>query len=168
MVWDIERSQSNTIVPFTWQTDTCMGQWHYDRGVYDLKEYKTAQTIIHTLIGVVNKNGNLMLNIPLCDDGSIDKQEHRVVEDIGVWMRANSDSIYETRPWKIFGEGPVQEDATAQSAQGFNKGKGKPFSDKDVRFAIKRQLSFCNDYLVAENWTGTFKELTFGECLPHL
>lgn len=137
MVWDIERGQSNAIEPFTWQTDTCIGQWHYDRGVYDRKEYKTAQTVIHTLIDVVSKNGNLMLNIPVRGDGTIDEVERKVVEDIGVWMKANSESIYETRPWKIFGEGPAQEGAAALSAQGFNEGKGKPFSDKDVRFAVK-------------------------------
>ena len=143
MVWDIERGQSNAIEPFTWQTDTCIGQWHYDRGVYDRKEYKTAQTVIHTLIDVVSKNGNLMLNIPVRGDGSIDELERKVVEDIGIWMKANSESIYETRPWKIFGEGPAQEGAAALSAQGFNEGKGKPFSDKDVRFAVKGNNIFA-------------------------
>jgi alpha-L-fucosidase len=137
MVWDIERGQSNAIEPLTWQTDTCIGQWHYHRGVYERKEYKTAQTVIHTLIDVVSKNGNLMLNIPVRGDGTIDELERKVVEDIGVWMRANSESIYETRPWKIFGEGPAQEGAAALSAQGFNEGKGKPFTEKDVRFVVK-------------------------------
>jgi len=137
IIWDIERGQSNDIEPFTWQTDTCIGQWHYDRGVYDRKDYKTAQMVIHTLIDVVSKNGNLMLNIPVRGDGSIDELERKIVEDIGVWMRANSESIYETRPWKIFGEGPAQDGAAALTAQGFNEGKGKPFSDMDVRFVVK-------------------------------
>ncbi|MFL9844273.1 alpha-L-fucosidase [Flavobacterium rhizosphaerae] len=143
MVWDIERGQSNAIEPLTWQTDTCIGQWHYDRGIYDRKEYKTAQTVIHTLIDVVSKNGNLMLNIPVRGDGSIDELERKVVEDIGVWMRANSESIYGSRPWKIFGEGPAQEGAAELTAQGFNEGKGKPFTDKDIRFVIKENNLFA-------------------------
>jgi len=84
-----------------------------------------------------------MLNIPLRGDGSIDELERKVVEDIGVWMRANGDSIYGTRPWKIFGEGPAQEGAAALSAQGFNEGKGKPFTDKDIRFVVKGENLFA-------------------------
>lgn len=143
IIWDIERGQSNNIEPFTWQTDTCIGDWHYDRRIYERKGYKTAKTVIHTLIDVVSKNGNLMLNIPLRGDGSIDELERKVVEDIGVWMRANGESIYGTRPWKIFGEGPAQEGAAALSAQGFNEGKGKPFTDKDIRFVVKDESLFA-------------------------
>ncbi len=143
IIWDIERGQSNNIEPFTWQTDTCIGDWHYNRELYDRKGYKTAKTVIHTLIDVVSKNGNLMLNIPLRGDGSIDELERKVVEDVGIWMRANGESIYGTRPWKIFGEGPAQEGAAALSAQGFNEGKGKPFTDKDIRFVVKGENLFA-------------------------
>ncbi len=137
LVWDIERGQSNGIEPLPWQTDTCIGDWHYNRGVYDRKGYKTAKTVIQTLVDVVSKNGNLLVNIPVRGDGTIDELERQVVEDIGKWMKLNSESIYGTRPWKIFGEGPAQEAAAALSAQGFNEGKGKPFTAKDIRFVTK-------------------------------
>ncbi|MGQ7854481.1 alpha-L-fucosidase [Pedobacter sp. WC2501] len=143
MVWDIERGQSNSIEPLPWQTDTCIGDWHYDRGIYDRKAYKTPKMIIHTLIDVVSKNGNLMLNIPVRGDGSIDELERKTVEDIGIWMDANGDSIYGTRPWKIFGEGPAQKQAAALSAQGFNEGKGKPFTQEDIRFTTKGKTLFA-------------------------
>ena len=143
MVWDIERGQSNSIEPLPWQTDTCIGDWHYDRGIYDRKAYKKPKAIIHTLVDVVSKNGNLMLNIPVRGDGSIDELERKIVEDIGVWINANADSVFGTRPWKIFGEGPAQKEAAALSAQGFNEGKGKPFSHEDVRFCIKGKTLFA-------------------------
>lgn len=143
MVWDIERGQSNDIEPLPWQTDTCIGDWHYDRSLYTRKGYKTAKTVIHTLIDVVSKNGNLMLNIPIRGDGTIDELERKVVEDIGVWMRANGESIYGTRPWKIFGEGPAQLNAAKLSGQGFNEGKGKPFTEADIRFVIKGEQLFA-------------------------
>jgi len=54
----------------------------------------------------VSKNGNLMRNIPVKGDGSIDELERAIVEEIRVWMNLNGDSIYDTRPWKFFGEGP--------------------------------------------------------------
>lgn len=159
MVWDIERGQSNQIEPFVWQTDTCIGNWHYDRGVYNGKHYKTAKTVVHTLVDVVSKNGNLLLNIPVRGNGSIDELERKVVEDIARWMKANSESIYGTRPWKIFGEGPAQEGAAALSAQGFNEGKGRAFTSRDVRFATKGDTLFATVMGWPENGKATIKSL---------
>lgn len=137
MVWDIERGQSNVIEPFTWQTDTCIGGWHYDKRIYDGKWYKSAKTVIHTLADIVSKNGNLLLNIPVKGNGSIDDQEVAILEEIATWMKTNSECIYDTRPWKVYGEGPAMEGAAALSAQGFNEGKGKPFAAGDMRFTVK-------------------------------
>jgi alpha-L-fucosidase len=137
MVWDIERGQSNAIEPLPWQTDTCIGSWHYDRRIYDNKGYKSAQTVVHTLIDVVSKNGNLLLSVPVRGNGTIDEQERAIVEEIGRWMAVNGEGIYDTRPWSVFGEGPVMETAAPISAQGFNEGKNKPFTSADVRFTVK-------------------------------
>lgn len=143
MVWDIERGQSNQIEAQPWQTDTCIGGWHYDRRIYDHNQYKSAKTVIHTLIDVVSKNGNLMLNIPVRGDGTIDDKERAVVEEIAAWMQINSESIYSTRPWKTFGEGPAIESAAPLSAQGFNEGKGKPFGPEDIRFVTKGKALYA-------------------------
>jgi alpha-L-fucosidase len=137
MVWDIERGQSDRIEPFVWQTDTCIGSWHYDRRIYDQKRYKSARTIIHTLADVVSKNGNLLLSVPLRGDGTIDAEELLVVEGIATWMQQNSEAIFGTRPWKIFGEGPAIESTAPLSGPGFNEGKGKPFGPEDIRFTTK-------------------------------
>jgi alpha-L-fucosidase len=159
IVWDIEKGQSNSIEPLPWQTDTCIGNWHYDRGVYDKKKYKSAKTVIHTLIDVVSKNGNLMLNIPVRGDGSIDELEREIVKEIGVWMKLNSKSVYETRPWKIFGEGPQQESAGALTAQGFNEGKGKPYTSEDIRFAQKDKTLYATVMGWPENGIAIIKSL---------
>ncbi|NLR68799.1 alpha-L-fucosidase [Chitinophaga varians] len=143
MIWDIERGQSNEIEPLPWQTDTCIGAWHYDRRLFDNKRYKSAKTVIHTLADVVSKNGNLLLNIPVRGDGSIDSEERAVVEQIAAWMQVNSEAIYGTRPWKVFGEGPAMESAVALNAQGFNEGKGKPFVAEDIRFTTKGKTLYA-------------------------
>jgi alpha-L-fucosidase len=143
MVWDIERGQSNAIEPLPWQTDTCLGQWHYDRRVYDNNHYKSAKTVIHTLVDIISKNGNLMLNVPLRGDGSIDDKELAIVEGIGKWIAINGEGVYGTRPWKVFGEGPAIESAAPLSAQGFNEGKGKPFGPADIRFVVKGKTLYA-------------------------
>ncbi len=143
MVWDIERGQSNAIEPLPWQTDTCIGSWHYNKPIYTNHKYKSAKTVVHTLIDVVSKNGNLCLSVPIKGDGTIDSDEREIVEDIGKWMAINSEAIYDTRPWKIFGEGPALEKVAALSAQGFNEGKGKPFTYEDIRFTAKDKTLYA-------------------------
>jgi len=137
LVWDIERGQSNKIEALPWQTDTCLGDWHYDRRIYDRKGYKSAKTVIETLINVVSKNGNLLLNVPVRGDGTIDDQERAVIAEITTWMASNKDCIFGTRPWKILGEGPSLNDVAPLKAQGFNEGKNKPYTDADIRFTTK-------------------------------
>jgi alpha-L-fucosidase len=136
LVWDIERGAANEIEPQPWQTDTCIGSWHYKRSLYDQNRYKTAKTVIQMLCDIVSKNGNLLLNIPVRGDGTIDDKEELVLKGIADWMDVNKESIFGTRPWKTFGEGPASAGA-ALSAQGFNEGKGKPFTAEDFRFTTK-------------------------------
>ena len=137
MVWDIERGAANALEPFPWQTDTCIGSWHYDRRLYDRNGYKTAATVVQMLADIVSKNGNLLLNVPLRGDGSMDEKELVVVEGIAAWMAVNGRAIFGTRPWKVFGEGPASEGAAPLNAEGFNEGKGRPFTVEDKRFTAK-------------------------------
>jgi alpha-L-fucosidase len=137
MVWDIERGQSSVIEPRPWQTDTCLGDWHYRRSLFDEHRYKTTRTVIQTLVDVVSKNGNLLLSVPVRGDGTIDSDELKVVEGIAAWMDVNRECIFGTRPWKICGEGPALAKTAPLTAQGFNEGKGKPFTAEDVRFTTK-------------------------------
>ena len=51
-------------------------------------------------------------------------------------MRINGESIYETRPWIKYGEGPAADVLNPINAQGFNEGKMK-YSSADIRFASK-------------------------------
>lgn len=52
-------------------------------------------------------------------------------------MAANGDGICDTRPWSVYGEGPVMESAPPIIAQGMNEGKNRPFSSSDIRFTAK-------------------------------
>ncbi|MBI2513277.1 MAG: alpha-L-fucosidase [Opitutae bacterium] len=137
MALDIERGRSHVIEPLPWQTDTCIGSWHYDRGIFEGHAYKSAPTVVHTLIDVVSKNGNLLLSVPLRGDGMPDEEEIAVVEGIAGWMQINQDAIHGTRPWKIMGEGPQMAATEASSGANFNEDKVKPFTAEDIRFTTK-------------------------------
>ena len=110
-VYDIERGKAANILPQPWETDTCIGSWHYDQAIFEQHRYKTAANVIPMLADIVSKNGNLMLSVPLQRDGTPDSDEIKIVSDIGAWLKVNGDAIYATRPWKIYGEGPSTETA---------------------------------------------------------
>ncbi len=143
LVWDIERGQSMSIEPLPWQTDTCLGDWHYDRTLFERHGYKTARSVIHRLADVVSKNGNLLLSVPVRGDGSIDSDEEAIVEEIAEWIKDNGESIYGTRPWKIFREGPSLNTAAPLKTQGFNEDSGKPFTGRDIRFTAKKGVLYA-------------------------
>jgi alpha-L-fucosidase len=133
-VEDIERSTANAIRPDAWQTDTCIGDWHYSRAIAEGNRYQTVATIVAMLTDIVSKNGNLMLNIPLRGDGSIDEHEEAFIAGLTAWMDVNSQGIYATRPWKIYGEGPS---TTARPAGRGGRGPAPAYTSQDVRFTTK-------------------------------
>jgi alpha-L-fucosidase len=135
MVWDVERGAPDKIQDEAWQTCSCIGDWHYNINTYNNNRYKSAKDVILMLVDIVSKNGNLLLNIPVRGDGTIDEKERTTVEGIAAWMDINKESIFDTRPWKKFGEGPSAEKANPINAQGFNEGRVR-YSAQDLRFNI--------------------------------
>jgi alpha-L-fucosidase len=127
---DIERGQLTDIRPMHWQTDTSLsnGSWGY----IENDTYKTPEFVIHQLADVVSKNGNLLLNIGPRPDGTIPEAAQRVLREVGAWLKVNGDAIYETRPWKRFGEGPTQVVGGY-----FHDTDTKPYTAEDFRFTSK-------------------------------
>ena len=91
--------------------------------------------MIDLLTDIVSKNGNLLLNFPLPNSGELDFEEMEVLEGITAWMQINSEGIYSTRPWKIYGEGPSTQVKIATG--NFNEDKQNDLTAEDVRFTAK-------------------------------
>jgi len=138
LVEDIERGFSESIRPLPWQTDTCIGDWHYRRSLFEEHRYKRAGTVITRLCDIVSKNGNLLLSVPLRGDGTIDQDERQVLEQLAAWMKLNGEAIFATRPWRSFGEGP-----TAVKAGSFGEGGESEFTAEDIRFTQKGDTLFA-------------------------
>ncbi|MDP1028460.1 alpha-L-fucosidase [Sphingomonas sp. KR1UV-12] len=133
IVDDVERGGKSYIERFPWQTDTCIGNWHYDADLYARSGYKSAATVLHTLCDVVSKNGNLMVNVPMRGDGTIDDKAERIVEDIAGWMERYGEAIYATRPWKMYGEG-----STGGGSGLFSEGgPTSRYTARDVRYVTR-------------------------------
>ena len=138
VVEDVERGYRSEVVPHPWQTDTCIGDWHYNRERFLQKSYMPADAVVHRLCDVVAKNGCLLLSIPVRGDGTIDEEERKIVEGVGTWTQRYGEAIFASRPWRLSGEGPTQ----VASGQ-FGEGKLKPFEAADIRFTTKGPTLFA-------------------------
>ena len=137
--------------------------WHYDINIFNNKGYKSAQQVVNMLVDIVSKNGNLLLSVPIRGNGTIDSEERKVLAGIKGWMDINAASIYGTRPWKTYGEGPLAESSNPLSAQGFNEGIN--YSARDVRYVQRNDSLFATILRWPTEATFTFEAL--GMASPH-
>lgn len=149
-VLDVERGQLSAIRPLYWQTDTSISNKSW--GYIENDSFKSPQAIVHQLIDIVSKNGNLLVNIGPRADGTIPDQAQSVLREIGAWLKINGDAIYGTRPWNTFGEGP-----TKVIEGPFHDTDAPAFTSADFRFTRKGNLL----YAIELGWP------TSGEALMH-
>ena len=149
-VLDIERGQLGDTRPLYWQTDTSVSNksWGYIKD----DTFKSPEFIVHQLIDIVSKNGNLLLNIGPHSDGTIPDEVQRVLLDVGAWLNVNGEAIYGTRPWRVYGEGP-----TKVSAGSFHDTDTTKYTPEDFRFTTKGNVL----YVIGLGWP------TSGEAVVH-
>ena len=162
-VLDLERSKMDKIrYPF-WQTDTAVSSssWGYTQD----QKYKKPGRLIDDLVDIVSKNGCLLLNVGPRSDGTIPEEDQAILRTLGNWLKTNGEAIYETRPWKIYGEGPTGT-ATGHLAES----KDKPFTAEDVRFTTRKTDQGEILYAIPLAWpeSGKLSIRALGKSSPHL
>lgn len=162
LVWDVERGAPDKILDEPWQTCTCLGGWHYNTSIYENDRYKSAANVVRLLMDVVSKNGNLLLSVPLRADGTFDEKEEKILNEFGAWMAINKEAIYDTRPWKIFGEGPIADSDIELKDQGFNEGSYTDATAQEIRFTQKGEDLYVAVLAWPENKKVLVKSLAAG------
>jgi len=151
---NLERVMSLDQLRLPWSKGSTVGPWHYSLADYN-KGYTKSSAWIHLLVDVVSKNGTLLLAIPLPGHGELDDKAIAVLDDLTRWMAVNSECIYGTRPWTIYGEGPsVKNDATVRDSAGnAPRGLGPNLTANDLRFTTKGDVL----YAAVMGWPGDGK-----------
>ncbi len=127
---DLERSLLPGIDPQHWQTDTSISNLSW--GYMEHDQLKSADFLIHQLVDIVSKNGNLLLNVGPRPDGTIPEEVRATLVEMGGWLARNGEAIYATEPWTIYGEGPTRIEP------GFGHDQDtKPYTASDFRFTRK-------------------------------
>ncbi len=118
---------------YYWQVDEPIGhKFGYVEGL----QIQSSSQVIRKLVENIAKNGNLCLNVSPMADGTIPMDQQKVLKEVGAWMKINGEAVYNTRAWKIFGEGPnIKEN----------------LSDFDFRFTHKDEKIY---YAFLVRWRG--------------
>jgi alpha-L-fucosidase len=75
------------------------GSYGYNRDE-NIDDYNTSAELVHELIDIVGRGGNLLLNVGPTADGRIPVIMQQRLADIGAWLEVNGEAIYGTRPWR--------------------------------------------------------------------
>ena len=153
-VLDIERGRLKNIRKPAWQTDTSVGirSWGYIPDEW----YKPVNNLIDMFVDIVSKNGNLLLNVNPKADGTIPQETQNILLQMGEWLKLNGESIYGSRPWLIYGEGPTK----MVESKRFTANDNTKYCAQDIRFTTRD----ANLYAIALGWPG--KILTIKSVKP--
>lgn len=146
---DVERGQFADVKPYYWQTDTAVAvnSWCYTEN----NQYKSAVSIIQSLVDIVSKNGNLLLNIGPKADGSIPEQDRQILLEIGEWLKVNGEAIYDADIWRYSSEGP-----TVTPEGQFSDGAAVCYTAKDIRYTAKGKYLYATAMTVSDDWVYEF------------
>ncbi|MGA7793442.1 MAG: alpha-L-fucosidase, partial [Candidatus Acidiferrales bacterium] len=135
-ILDLERGRMAKITRFKWLNDDSIdwNSWCYVRDA----DIKSAAWLVHELADIVSKNGNLLLNICPRPDGTIPEPIRESLLGLGRWLAVNGEAIYGTRPWEVYGEGPLR--ITEGS---FGERKDQVATAADVRFTKKGEALYA-------------------------
>lgn len=141
-VFEVERGRFNHVRRPHWQTGTSVATntWGYTKNAH----YRTSNSVVDELVDIVSKNGNLLLNVDPKSNGVIPIQAKKILMNVGKWLKANGQAIYNTHPWKVFGEGPTHLKKSGSFAGNLQ------YTGKDIRFTEKGKIL----YATALAWPG--------------
>jgi alpha-L-fucosidase len=91
------------IMAYPFQTETSISDWHYRTG----QKYMDAQSVIHSMMQNVCRNGTMLLNLTQHGRGDLDPEVVRMAKDVGAWLKVNGEAVYSSRPFEVYGESGV-------------------------------------------------------------
>ena len=143
-VFDYERGGPGSIVTPYWETDDSLSPstWCYVQGI----GYFTTQQLLHSFIDRISKGGTMLLNIAPMADGTIPSAQQSILQGFGSWLGPFGESIYATRAWTVYGEGPTKMGGGAFTGDV----AGTP---QDIRFTRSQDNTVL--YCTALGWQGS-------------
>lgn len=148
-VFDYERGGPADLRNPLWLTDDSISStsWCYTVGI----GYYSINAMLHSLIDRVSKNGNVLLNIAPMADGTIPSGQRTILLGMGDYLRRFGESVYATRAWTVYGEGPTKMGGGSfvEPIAGTNR---------DIRFTRNKANTVL--YATVLGWPGSTMDIT--------
>jgi alpha-L-fucosidase len=143
-------------LPYTWESCLTMGkQWSFKPD----DSYKSTRDLIHLLVDVVAKGGNLLLNIGPGPDGRLPATAVSRLEDIGDWMAINAEAIHGTRPIEPYKDGKVAFTRKGQTVYAiYLAAKDEESLPEQIRFGSLKPRAGSSVSLLGSKATLTWRE----------
>jgi alpha-L-fucosidase len=114
-------------LPYPWES--CIiagGGWSWVHNA----QYQSPTKVIGTLVDIVSKGGNLLLNIAPDPNGLWDPGAYELLEQVGDWMEINGEAIYATQAVAPYKAGRVcvtqKKDGTLYAIYLADEGESRP------------------------------------------
>jgi alpha-L-fucosidase len=148
-VFDFERGGPGDIQNPYWLTDDSISSssWCYTTGI----GYYSMKAMLHALIDRVSKNGTMLLNIAPMADGTIPAGQRTILLGIGDYLARFGESIYATRAWSAYGEGPTQMGGGSFTTP-------REGTNRDIRFTRSKDNTVL--YATVMGWPGGTLDIT--------
>ncbi|MER7837752.1 alpha-L-fucosidase [Streptomyces sp. NPDC096040] len=148
-MFDYERGGPADITNPYWLTDDSLSNssWCYTVGI---GYYSTTQ-MLHSLIDRISKNGNMLLNIAPMADGTIPQGQKDVLLGLGDYLKRFGESLYATRAWTAYGEGPTKMGGGSFTA---------PVAGRNKDFRFTRNKADNVLYATVLGWPGSSTTIT--------
>lgn len=85
-----------------WESNQGMDPYSYGYNAQTPDDaYMNASTIVYTLVDIVAKNGNFLLDVGPRADGTIVEAEAARLRDAGRWIAAHAEAVFDTTYWFV-------------------------------------------------------------------
>ncbi|MGW4386349.1 alpha-L-fucosidase [Streptomyces sp. NPDC004685] len=98
-----------TTPEYTTYDNTVVAKWESSRGLdpysygYNAEtpddRYMSTEEVVHSLVDIVSKNGNFLLDIGPRADGTIPEIMQTRLRETGHWLKTNGEAVYDTTYW---------------------------------------------------------------------
>ena len=96
-----EYASFDEIVDKKWEATRGVGHSFAANRNEDPADIVSAHELVHMLVDVVSKNGNLLIGVGPLPDGSVPPEQQEPLRALGHWMQANESAIRGSRPWRF-------------------------------------------------------------------
>ncbi|HEY0298209.1 MAG TPA: alpha-L-fucosidase [Arachidicoccus sp.] len=137
--------------------------------------YKTANYVVHLLIKIVSRGGNLLLNVGPSPEGDWSDTAYSRLKDIGAWMHVYGDVIYDSKPLAPYEENNI---VYTQSEDGRSKYIFILSDEKNDEVTLPQSLHLPEGFVSKQNrimiigtkeklkWDAATNQVIFPKKLP--